>query len=83
MCLKCVHEGLPDRGRTCLEGGTYFLNFKGCTEVRGRRSSPALFRSLRPSVPSQATLHPAHSVQLSISTHCHPIPSHGYMKVCI
>jgi hypothetical protein len=30
MCNNCIIQLLPDRGTTCLETGSYFLNFKGC-----------------------------------------------------
>lgn len=30
MCLECLLEHRPDRGRTCLEEGVYMINFKGC-----------------------------------------------------
>jgi len=30
MCLKCLREERPERGRSALNGGSYFLNFKGC-----------------------------------------------------
>jgi len=30
MCLKCLKEIAPDRGTTTLNGGSYFLNYKGC-----------------------------------------------------
>ena len=30
MCRKCLCKVLPDRGSTCLDGGSYFLNFNHC-----------------------------------------------------
>ncbi|XP_072040985.1 protein Churchill-like [Amphiura filiformis] len=32
MCVECVKDKCPDRGRTCLETGSYLLNFQGCAE---------------------------------------------------
>jgi len=30
MCHKCLKEVAPDRGTSTMNGGSYFLNFKGC-----------------------------------------------------
>ena len=32
MCQKCVKQQYPQRDRTCLESGSYILNFRGCTQ---------------------------------------------------
>ncbi len=32
MCVECVKEKCPDRGTTCLETGSYMMNFKECAE---------------------------------------------------
>ncbi|XP_078262434.1 protein Churchill [Rhinoraja longicauda] len=32
MCVGCVQREYPDRGNTCLENGSYLLNFGGCAE---------------------------------------------------
>ena len=32
MCNECVKVKCPDRGRTCLETGSYMVNFQGCAE---------------------------------------------------
>jgi len=29
MCKECVINAFPDRNKTCLESGSYLLNFKG------------------------------------------------------
>mmetsp|Transcript_16585 Transcript_16585/g.43045 ORF Transcript_16585/g.43045 Transcript_16585/m.43045 type:complete len:114 (-) Transcript_16585:521-862(-) len=34
MCKDCCKTQAPDRGRTCHEGGCYFLNFKGCAACK-------------------------------------------------
>ncbi|XP_054027934.1 protein Churchill isoform X2 [Dryobates pubescens] len=36
MCGGCVSTEYPERGTTCLEGGSFLLNFVGCAEC-GRR----------------------------------------------
>ncbi|XP_065663535.1 protein Churchill [Hydra vulgaris] len=36
MCINCVEAAFPERGKTCLDGGSYLLNFKGCFEC-GKR----------------------------------------------
>jgi len=35
MCQKCIREEFPDRGNMCLEEGSYYQNFSGCTECHG------------------------------------------------
>ncbi|XP_025105280.1 protein Churchill-like [Pomacea canaliculata] len=30
MCLECVKEEFPERETTCLESGSYLLNYAGC-----------------------------------------------------
>ncbi|XP_077176995.1 protein Churchill isoform X5 [Paroedura picta] len=32
MCGGCVKTKYPSRGNTCLENGSYLLNYLGCTE---------------------------------------------------
>lgn len=32
MCKECVKEVFKDRERTCLETGTWWMNYKGCKE---------------------------------------------------
>jgi hypothetical protein len=38
MCIKCVVEVRPDRGRTCADHGAYLVNFSKCAAcgVRGK-----------------------------------------------
>ncbi|NWW13971.1 CHUR protein, partial [Oreocharis arfaki] len=36
MCGGCVGTEYPERGTTCLEGGSFLLNFGGCAQC-GRR----------------------------------------------
>ncbi|KAM6309142.1 protein Churchill [Aegotheles albertisi] len=36
MCGGCVDTEYPERGTTCLEGGSFLLNFVGCAQC-GRR----------------------------------------------
>ncbi|XP_063189536.1 protein Churchill isoform X2 [Chroicocephalus ridibundus] len=36
MCGGCVGTEYPERGTTCLEGGSFLLNFVGCAQC-GRR----------------------------------------------
>lgn len=30
MCNECVKEEYPDRGTTCMDNGSYLMNFAGC-----------------------------------------------------
>eukprot|EP00128_Syssomonas_multiformis_P014598 Colp12_sorted_trinity150504_noHs@24762 len=30
MCLKCLKDPDLERGTTCLDGGSYMLNYNGC-----------------------------------------------------
>uniref|UniRef100_A0A8C2LQH2 Protein Churchill n=1 Tax=Cricetulus griseus TaxID=10029 RepID=A0A8C2LQH2_CRIGR len=30
MCVDCVKKEYPNRGNTCLENGSFLLNFIGC-----------------------------------------------------
>ncbi|XP_031551034.1 protein Churchill-like [Actinia tenebrosa] len=32
MCRDCVKEELPDRGRMCVENGSYLWNYECCKE---------------------------------------------------
>ncbi|CAL1586632.1 unnamed protein product [Knipowitschia caucasica] len=36
MCNGCVHKQYPDRGSTCLEDGSYLLNYQGCVSCHHR-----------------------------------------------
>ncbi|XP_066928913.1 protein Churchill-like [Clytia hemisphaerica] len=36
MCKECVINPFPNRNKTCLESGSYLINFKGCKEC-GKR----------------------------------------------
>nr|NP_001232054.1 putative churchill protein [Taeniopygia guttata]ACH44245.1 putative churchill protein [Taeniopygia guttata] len=36
MCGGCVGTEYPERGTTCLEGGSFLLNFVGCAQCGGR-----------------------------------------------
>nr|XP_060628587.1 protein Churchill isoform X2 [Anolis sagrei ordinatus] len=36
MCGGCVKTEYPSRGNTCLENGSYLLNYVGCTECKKR-----------------------------------------------
>lgn len=40
MCRKCLKEPLPDRQTTCLDAGSYLLNWNGCGEC-GSRDLPS------------------------------------------
>eukprot|EP00516_Mucochytrium_quahogii_P005056 CAMPEP_0203757194 /NCGR_PEP_ID=MMETSP0098-20131031/10330_1 /ASSEMBLY_ACC=CAM_ASM_000208 /TAXON_ID=96639 /ORGANISM=" , Strain NY0313808BC1" /LENGTH=162 /DNA_ID=CAMNT_0050649341 /DNA_START=105 /DNA_END=590 /DNA_ORIENTATION=+ len=53
MCRRCVKETLPDRGSTCLDGGTYFLNWKACGSC-GSRDIPAIDQRTQESSEMQA-----------------------------
>eukprot|EP00455_Lapot_gusevi_P012237 TRINITY_DN1574_c0_g4_i1.p1 TRINITY_DN1574_c0_g4~~TRINITY_DN1574_c0_g4_i1.p1 ORF type:complete len:179 (-),score=24.51 TRINITY_DN1574_c0_g4_i1:53-589(-) len=37
MCRQCVLEEFPARGTTCLEAGSFLVNFKGCTQCGHRQ----------------------------------------------
>ncbi|XP_046847438.1 protein Churchill-like [Xenia sp. Carnegie-2017] len=30
MCHQCLIQVMPDRGSTCLDGGSYFFNYRQC-----------------------------------------------------
>ncbi|XP_033115872.1 protein Churchill-like [Anneissia japonica] len=32
MCIDCTKENYPDRGETCLDSGSYMINFQCCKE---------------------------------------------------
>lgn len=32
MCKSCVKEQCPDRGRVCLETGSYLVNYRSCSK---------------------------------------------------
>ncbi|XP_019642754.1 PREDICTED: protein Churchill-like isoform X1 [Branchiostoma belcheri] len=32
MCQNCVNNVFPDRGHTCLESGSYLMNFASCAQ---------------------------------------------------
>ncbi|KAM9294279.1 protein Churchill [Gastrophryne carolinensis] len=36
MCGGCVQEEYPDRGNTCLENGSFLLNFVSCAKCNMR-----------------------------------------------
>ncbi|KAM8847542.1 protein Churchill [Synchiropus splendidus] len=36
MCNGCVHKEYPDRGNTCLEDGSYLMNYLGCASCHQR-----------------------------------------------
>ncbi|MEQ2188237.1 hypothetical protein GOODEAATRI_012969 [Goodea atripinnis] len=36
MCNGCVHKEYPDRGNTCLENGSYLMNYLGCANCHQR-----------------------------------------------
>ncbi|KAA0708647.1 Protein Churchill [Triplophysa tibetana] len=36
MCAGCVQKQYPDRGNTCLENGSYLMNFLGCANCHQR-----------------------------------------------
>ncbi|XP_072896307.1 protein Churchill [Hemitrygon akajei] len=36
MCVGCVLREYPDRGNTCLENGSYLLNYVGCAKCSKR-----------------------------------------------
>uniref|UniRef100_A0A671Q232 Protein Churchill n=1 Tax=Sinocyclocheilus anshuiensis TaxID=1608454 RepID=A0A671Q232_9TELE len=36
MCTGCVQKQYPDRGHTCLENGSYLMNFLGCANCHQR-----------------------------------------------
>uniref|UniRef100_A0A8C8DFB9 Protein Churchill n=1 Tax=Oryzias sinensis TaxID=183150 RepID=A0A8C8DFB9_9TELE len=36
MCNGCVQKEYPDRGNTCLENGSYLMNYLGCANCHKR-----------------------------------------------
>ncbi|XP_071396802.1 protein Churchill isoform X2 [Centroberyx affinis] len=36
MCNGCVQKEYPDRGNTCLENGSYLMNYVGCASCHQR-----------------------------------------------
>ncbi|KAL5481867.1 hypothetical protein EMCRGX_G022127 [Ephydatia muelleri] len=36
MCIRCIKERLPDRGSSCLETGSYLLNYAGCSNCNAK-----------------------------------------------
>ncbi|RDD47498.1 Protein Churchill, partial [Trichoplax sp. H2] len=36
MCNRCVFTPFPDRGNSCLDTGSFFLNFKACCSCQKR-----------------------------------------------
>lgn len=46
MCLRCVREGLPDRGQTCLDEGTYLANWNGCGACGSRQPPRSVERNV-------------------------------------
>ncbi|XP_067847421.1 protein Churchill isoform X1 [Heptranchias perlo] len=36
MCAGCVQKEYPERGNTCLENGSFLLNYVGCVECSKR-----------------------------------------------
>uniref|UniRef100_A0A3Q3VXA1 Protein Churchill n=1 Tax=Mola mola TaxID=94237 RepID=A0A3Q3VXA1_MOLML len=36
MCNGCVQKEYPDRGNTCLENGSYLMNYLGCASCHQR-----------------------------------------------
>uniref|UniRef100_A0A3Q3KFN8 Protein Churchill n=1 Tax=Monopterus albus TaxID=43700 RepID=A0A3Q3KFN8_MONAL len=36
MCNGCVQKEYPDRGNTCLENGSYLMNYLGCANCHQR-----------------------------------------------
>ncbi|KAI4880537.1 protein Churchill [Hoplias malabaricus] len=36
MCTGCVQKEYPDRGNTCLDNGSYLMNFLGCANCQQR-----------------------------------------------
>ncbi|XP_059353953.1 protein Churchill-like [Carassius carassius] len=36
MCTGCVQKQYPDRGHTCLENGSYLMNFLACANCQQR-----------------------------------------------
>ncbi|CAB1342687.1 unnamed protein product [Coregonus sp. 'balchen'] len=36
MCNGCVLKEYPDRGNTCLENGSYLMNYLGCANCHQR-----------------------------------------------
>ncbi|XP_061731239.1 protein Churchill-like [Nerophis ophidion] len=36
MCNGCVQKQFPDRGHTCLEDGSYLMNYLGCASCNHR-----------------------------------------------
>ncbi|EDV21614.1 expressed hypothetical protein [Trichoplax adhaerens] len=36
MCNRCVFTPFPDRGNSCLDTGSFFLNFKACSSCQKR-----------------------------------------------
>ncbi|CAG5927931.1 unnamed protein product [Menidia menidia] len=36
MCNGCVQKQYPDRGNTCLENGSYLMNYLGCASCHQR-----------------------------------------------
>jgi len=38
MCLKCLRETRPDRGRVTMEHGSYIVNFRGCAQCGNKTS---------------------------------------------
>ncbi|MGH0114475.1 UNVERIFIED_CONTAM: hypothetical protein FKN15_018794 [Acipenser sinensis] len=36
MCTDCVQKEYPNRGNTCLENGSFLLNYVGCVKCNHR-----------------------------------------------
>ncbi|XP_071962079.1 protein Churchill-like [Antedon mediterranea] len=34
MCFDCMKQAFPNRGETCLDSGSYLMNFQGCSECQ-------------------------------------------------
>uniref|UniRef100_D6RGU2 Protein Churchill n=1 Tax=Mus musculus TaxID=10090 RepID=D6RGU2_MOUSE len=47
MCGDCVEKEYPNRGTTCLENGSFLLNFAGCAVCSKRDFMLITNRSLK------------------------------------
>ena len=47
MCIECLKEAFPERLRSCLESGSYLINYNGCHACKDRSQFIAVTDQVR------------------------------------
>ncbi|XP_062037335.1 protein Churchill [Lepus europaeus] len=64
MCGDCVEKEYPNRGNTCLENGSFLLNFTGCAVCSKRDFMLITNKSLREEDGEEIVTYDRHSREL-------------------